>query len=71
MIQGDVVDEVIDLIQEQFKISDDVIEDIGDIKPAASDKKDKKDKEDGPLKDGEKPEKKSAGPRPQGNPRKK
>ena len=71
MIQGDVVDEVIELIQEQFKISEDVIEDIGDIKPAASDKKDKKDKDDAPLKDGEVPVKKSAGPRPQGNPRKK
>jgi len=70
MIQGDVVDEVIDLIVEQFKISDDIIEDIGDIK-LASDKKDKKEKEDGSAKDGEKPEKKSAGPRPQGNPRKK
>merc|ERR1711920_874938 len=31
MIQGDFVDEVIDLIQEQFKISDDVIDDVGDI----------------------------------------
>ena len=39
MIQGDVVDEVIDLIQEQFKISDDVIDDVGDIQPADSGKK--------------------------------
>ena len=38
MIQGDVVDEVIDLIQEQFKISDDVIDDVGDIEPAGSGK---------------------------------
>merc|ERR1711934_613398 len=70
MIQGDVVDEVIDLIVEQFKISDDVIDDVGDIAPTGN-AKDKKEKEDGSAKDGEKPEKKSAGPRPQGNPRKK
>merc|ERR1711976_148967 len=38
MIQGDVVDEVIDLIQEQFKISDDVIDDVGDMTPAAPSK---------------------------------
>ena len=41
MIQGDVVDEVIDLIQEQFKISDDVIDDVGDIEPVGSGKKGK------------------------------
>jgi len=44
MIQGDVVDEVIDLIQEQFKISDDVIDDVGDIAPTGTGKDKKEEK---------------------------
>merc|ERR1712062_331503 len=51
MIQGDVVDEVIDLIQEQFKISDDVIDDVGDIAPTGN-AKDKKGGEEAPKSKG-------------------